>query len=203
LNKGLNIAILNPPSPPHFDVCKDWAGGFGTAAPVKRRGEHGHSGEPLFYAFLPYASWVLSKENYNYSILDCQRLRLNKFQVLAEVKKRNPDLIFSLIGLPSLKRDLKLLDSIKESIRNTTIVGVGTSCRFLQSHILLNSKIDAALRVTIPMFLTLQVSSRLSSKNKIVRSFSKQRIMGLLPYASKKPRFVLNELKKTIKGYLM
>lgn len=150
MSKRFNIMILNPPSPPHFDVCRDWAGGFGTAVPVRRRAEYGHSGEPFFYPFLPYAAAVLSEENYNYSLLDCQRLKLNKFQVLAEVKKLDPDVIFSLIGLPSLRRDLELLDSIKESIRNITIVGVGTTCRFLQSHILLNSKIDAVLRTSYP-----------------------------------------------------
>lgn len=150
MSKRLDVAILNPPSPPHFDVCRDWAGGFGTAAPVRRRTEYGHTGEPVFYPFLPYAAAVLSKENYNYSILDCQRLRLNKSQTLAEVKKRNPDVIFSLIGLPSLKSDVELLDSIKESIPNITIVGVGTSCRVLQNHILLNSKIDAVLRGSYP-----------------------------------------------------
>lgn len=150
MSKKLNIAILNPPSPPYFNVCRDWAGGFGTAAPVRRRAEYGHSGEPFFHLFLPYASAALSRENYNYSILDCQRLKLNKFQVLAEVKKRDPDVIFSLIGLPSLKKDLKLLDAIKESAPNTTIVGVGTSCRFLQNSILLKSKIDALLRSGYP-----------------------------------------------------
>ncbi len=150
MNKSFNIMILNPPSPPHFDVIRDWAGGFGTAIPVRRRAKYGHSGEPLFYPFLPYAAAVLSEEKYNYSLLDCQRLRLNKSQVLTEVKKRNPDVIFSLVGLPSLKSDLELLDSIKQSIRDITIVGVGTSCRFLQSHILLNSKIDAVLRSSYP-----------------------------------------------------
>jgi len=141
---------MNPPSPPYFDVCKDWAGGFGTAKHVRRRRNYGHSGKPIFYPFLAYASAVLLKENYNYSILDCQRLKLNQFQVLHYINRRNPDVILSLIGLPSLKADLNLLDMIKESLPHTTIVGVGTSCRFLQNDILLNSKIDAVLRNSYP-----------------------------------------------------
>jgi len=149
-NNNLNVMILNLPSPPYLEVCRDWAGGFGTARRVKRRADYGHSGKPTLHPFLGYASGVLSNEDYSYSVLDCQRLKLNKFQVLGDVKKRDPDVIFSLIGLPSLKKDLKLLDMIKEALPNTTIVGVGTSCRFLQNDILLNSKIDAVLRTSYP-----------------------------------------------------
>jgi len=142
--------VLNPPSPPHLDVCRDWAGGFGTATQVRRRADYGQSSNPTLHLFLPYASAALSKKGYTYSILDCQRLRLNRLQVLKDLKKRNPDVIFSLIGLPSLKRDLELLDMVKESLPYTTIVGVGTSCRFVWNDILLNSKIDAVLRNSYP-----------------------------------------------------
>jgi len=142
--------ILNPPSPPYLDVCRDWAGGFGTGTRVKRRSDYGHSGPIHLHPFLAYASGILSKENYNYSVLDCQRLKLNKSQVLRHVKKQNPDNIFSLISLPSLEKDLKFLGVIKEILPNTVIAAVGTSCRFLQNEILLNSKIDVALRSNYP-----------------------------------------------------
>jgi radical SAM superfamily enzyme YgiQ (UPF0313 family) len=150
MDMRFNVMILNPPSPPYLDVCRDWAGGFGTATQVRWRADYGHSGNPAFHPFLAYTSAILSNENYNYSILDSQKLKLNKFQVLKEVKKRNPDVIFSLIGLPSLKKDLELLDAIKESLPYTTIVAVGTSCRFVHDEILLNSKIDAVLRNSYP-----------------------------------------------------
>lgn len=174
MTKTLNVMILNLPSPPYLDVCRDWAGGFGTAFPVRRRAEYGHSGEPFFYPFLPYAAAVLSKENYGYSVLDCQRLKLNKFQVLAEVKKQDPDVVFSLLGLPSLKKDLELLDEIKESVPNTTIVGVGTSCRFLQSDILLKSKIDAVLRSGYPY-----VSSLASFLEALERKQDLKKVLGI------------------------
>ncbi|MCW4055038.1 MAG: radical SAM protein [Candidatus Bathyarchaeota archaeon] len=150
MTKTLNVTILNPPSPPYLDVWRDWAGGFGTAAPVRRRADYGQSRKPTLHPFLAYASAVLSNENYDYTILDCQRLKLNKFQVLREVKKQNPDVVFSLIGLPSLKRDIESLDTIKESLPYTSIVGVGASCRFVQYEILLKSKIDAVLRNSYP-----------------------------------------------------
>jgi radical SAM superfamily enzyme YgiQ (UPF0313 family) len=145
----MNILILNLPSPPLFDVARDWAGGFGIAMPVRRK-DYGQSGKPSFHSFLSYASAVLSNESYDYSILDCQRLKYNRFQVLTEIKKRDPDIIFSLIGLPSLKKDLELLGMIKESLPNTMIVGVGTVCQFVQNDILLKSKIDVALRNSYP-----------------------------------------------------
>lgn len=149
MNKNINILILNPPSPPLLDVGRDWAGGFGIAW-RRRRKDYGQSSKPPFHSFLPYASSVLSNESYDYDILDSQRLKYDKFQVLRDVKKRNPDIIFSLIGLPSLKKDLELLDIIKQSLPNTLIVGVGTTCRFVQNDILLKSKIDLVLRTSYP-----------------------------------------------------
>ena len=140
--------ILNLPSPPSIDVCRDYAGGFGVAWPIKRTG-YGQFAEPCFHPFLPYASAVLSNEGYDYDILDCQRMKLNKLQVLENVKNRNPDVIFSLIGLPSLRKDIELLDMIKGSLPDVHIIGVGTVCRFLQNDILLRS-IDAVLRNDYP-----------------------------------------------------
>jgi radical SAM superfamily enzyme YgiQ (UPF0313 family) len=142
--------ILNPPSPPYLDVGRDWAGGFGTAWPVQRRPDYGQSSKPTFYPFLAYASAVLSEKNCDFSVLDCQWHKLNRLQVLKEVGKENPDVIISLVALPSLKKDLELLDTLKESLPNTFIAAVGTSCRFLYNDILSNSKIDAVLRNSYP-----------------------------------------------------
>jgi len=149
-NKRLRVMVLNPPSPPNLDVCRDWAGGFGTGMPVRGRADYGQSGKALFQPFLAYASAVLFNGNYDYRILDCQRLKLNKPKLLKEVNRQNPNIILSLIALPSLRKDLELLDELKESLPYTTIVGVGTACRFLQNDILLNSKIDAVLRNSYP-----------------------------------------------------
>jgi radical SAM superfamily enzyme YgiQ (UPF0313 family) len=132
-----------------MDVCRDYAGGFGVAWPTRRE-DYGQSMEPCFHPFLPYASAVLSNEGYEYNLLDCQRMKLNKFQVLENVKKRNPDAIFSFIGLPSLKKDIELLNMIKDFLPNAFVIGVGTVCRVLQSDILLTSKIDVVLRNSYP-----------------------------------------------------
>jgi len=149
LNQNANILILNPPSPPYFDICRDYAGGFGVAWHTKRE-DYGQSNKPCFHPFLPYASAVLLNEGYNYSVLDCQRLKLDKLDSLANIKKKNPDIIFSLIGLPSLKKDIELLNLVKNSLPNAVIVGVGTVCQFLENEILLNNKIDAISRTNYP-----------------------------------------------------
>ena len=48
----------------------------------------------------------------------------------------------------------------------------------------------------------LSASQLYKAENKISRDYSKRRIVKLLLYAKKKPRFVINELKKTFKGYI-
>jgi len=142
--------LLNLPSPPHSDVCRDWAGGFGTGTSVRRRDEYGHSSDPFFYPFLAYASAVLNRQNYDYTVLDGQKLKLNRHQVLKAVEKKNPDVIFSLIGLPSLNGDLNLLNAIKDTVPNSTIACAGTSCKVLQQEIFEKSKVDVLSTSTYP-----------------------------------------------------
>ena len=144
------VMLLNLPSPPRSDVCRDWAGGFGTAMPAKRRDEYGHSSDPFFYPFFAYASAVLNGQNRDYTVLDGQKLKLNKHQVLKAVEKKNPDVVFSLIGLPSLNGDLNLLTAIKDTVPNATIVCVGTCCKVLQQEILGKRKVDVLSTSTYP-----------------------------------------------------
>ena len=166
-----------------MDVCRDYAGGFGVAWQTKR-GDYGQSMKPCFHPFLPYASAVLSNDGYDYGILDCQRLRWNQFQVLENVKKKDPDVIFSIIGLPSLRNDIKLLDMIKDSLSNTLIVAVGTVCRFLKNDILLNSKVDVVLRNSYPY---------ISGMTKLVEAFSLGRDFKTVPGVSYvKDRYVIS-----------
>ncbi|MGO8806857.1 MAG: B12-binding domain-containing radical SAM protein [Candidatus Bathyarchaeia archaeon] len=141
MKKELKVMLLNPPSPSHMDVCRDWAGGFGTAIPNNRKG-YGQSGDPFFYPFLAYASSILHQRNCEFSILDGQKSKLNQQGTLQIVEKKNPNLIISQIGLPSLRGDLTLLNAIKDALPSTTLVCVGTSCHVLQQEILGKSKVD-------------------------------------------------------------
>jgi anaerobic magnesium-protoporphyrin IX monomethyl ester cyclase len=162
LVSNLDILILNLPSPPYVDIIRDYAGGFGTVCPTER-GDYGQSAKPRLHGFLPYASAILSQEGIDYDTLDCQRLNLNKVQLLSNVKKRNPDIIFSLIGLPSLENDLELLNMLKDNLPNTLIVGVGTVCRPLHKEILFKSKVDVVLRNSYP---------NVSNMDKLVKTVS-------------------------------
>jgi radical SAM superfamily enzyme YgiQ (UPF0313 family) len=148
--KDLKLIVLNPPSPPYYDVCREWAGGFGIAWYCSKRGDYGQSDNPLLQPCLPYISSVLSKEGYDFRVLDCQKLRMNKSQVLKEIGKENPDVVISLVGLPSLRKDIELLKSIKETVLNTFIVGIGTTCRVMSREVLLNRGVDAVLRSDYP-----------------------------------------------------
>jgi radical SAM superfamily enzyme YgiQ (UPF0313 family) len=150
MSKHLKLIILNPPSPPYYDVCRDWAGGFGIAWLRPKRGDYGQSDYPVLQPCLPFISSVLSREGYDFRVLDCQRLRLNKSQVLKEVAKENPDIVFSLLGLPSLRKDIELLNSVKKAVPNTFVVGMGTTCRVIPREVLLNGRVDVVLRSDYP-----------------------------------------------------
>ncbi|MEM1542497.1 MAG: radical SAM protein [Candidatus Bathyarchaeia archaeon] len=148
MNKDPKILLLNLPSPPHQTLWRENAGGFGTAIPINPRWKE--TGKTPLIPFFPYASALLLKGGYEFKVIDCQRLRLGNDQSVKLVKKEYPDIIFSMISLPSIKNDLKVLDEIKEFIPDVKIVGVGTVCRVLPQEVLLKSKIDAVLHSSYP-----------------------------------------------------
>jgi anaerobic magnesium-protoporphyrin IX monomethyl ester cyclase len=148
MNKNLKILLLNLPSLPRQRLWRDTAGGFGTA--VFCRSDSKHSIETSLNPFLPYASSILLNAGYEFKVIDCQRSKMAQREVLPAVKKENPDIIFSIISLPSIKNDIKLLNKIKESIPNVITVGVGTVCRVIPTEVLQKSKIDIAMRDSYP-----------------------------------------------------
>ncbi|MEM2741855.1 MAG: radical SAM protein [Nitrososphaeria archaeon] len=148
MNRDFKILLLNLPSPPDQRLWRDTAGGFGTA--ISRSPKYKAPEETPLHPFLPYACSLLLEANYEFKILDYQRLKMNKFQIIADIKKENPDVIFSILSLPSLKHDISLLNSIKKLMHNVIIVGVGTVCRVIPDEILQSSKIDILLRSSYP-----------------------------------------------------
>lgn len=148
MNKDVKIILLNLPNPSGQRLWRDTAGGFGTAIPYSSR--YKTNGETSLHPFLPYASSLLLEAGYEFKIIDCQKMKFDKSRVLIEVKKESPEIIFSIISLPSLKHDLEILSEIKESIQNVIIVGVGTICRVLPDEVLQKSKVDFVLRDSYP-----------------------------------------------------
>lgn len=175
MGREIKVMLLNLPSPPHSDVCRDWAGGFGIATPAKRREEYGHSSDPFFYPFLAYASAVLNRQNCDYTVLDGQKLKLNEPQILNAVKKRNPDVTLSLLGLPSLRADLALLDAIKEAVPNAKTVCVGTSCKVLKQEIFDKAKVDVISTSAYPYVSNLAL---------LVEALRQKQDLSRVPYLS-------------------
>ena len=173
MDKKSKILLLNPPSPPYQDIHRDAAGGFGVAFPGSRN-NYGESLKKALHPFLPYAASTLSEAGYEFKVLDCQRLKLNKPETLQTVKKENPDIIFSLIGLPSMQKELELLNEIKKDVQNVLIVGVGTVCRVLPEEVLLKGGVDIILRNDYPY-----VFNMVDLIQALQRSRSLKNVMGV------------------------
>ena len=150
MSNNSKIVVLNLPSPPHYNVLRDLAGGFGIAWYNAKRADYGQSADLYLQPCLAYLSSVLSRQNCDFKILDCQALKLNKPQVLKYVVNESPDIIISLIGLPSLTKDVELLRDIKKTVPKAIIVGVGTTCRVMPREVLLNGGVDIVLRSDYP-----------------------------------------------------
>jgi radical SAM superfamily enzyme YgiQ (UPF0313 family) len=173
MRKNPKILLLNLPNPPNQRLWRDTAGGFGTAIP--RKPTYRQNGEAPLHPFLPYASSVLLKAGYEFKVIDCQRSKIDQHEVLYNITKENPDIISSIISLPSMENDIKILNEIKESIQNVTIVGVGTVCRVIPNEVLHGSKVDIVLRNSYPYtshLVDLIQSLQQSRKLKTVGSIS-------------------------------
>ena len=145
---GSQVLLLNLPSPPNQRLWRDTAGGFGTSLSCPQGAKL--SGEAPLYPFFPYAASVLKQAGIEFKIVDCQRLNLDNGEAVESVKKANPSIVFSIICMPSMSNDLKILGKIKESVQNVTTVGVGTVCRVVPADVLSSGKVNVLLRNGYP-----------------------------------------------------
>ena len=76
------------PSPPKYNICREWAGIFGIAGKTLRM-DHGHSGEVLMPIPLLYSLSALLKLNCNVKFVDCQAENYNLKAVINTIKKDN------------------------------------------------------------------------------------------------------------------
>lgn len=142
--------VLNLPSPPQQDVSRDTAGGFGTAKSTPFRNNYGHTGKLCLNPFIPYAASVLDSAGYEYFVIDGQALKLTLPQVLNIVRKRNPSVIVSMISLPSMYHDIRLLREIKRVKPDTCVITVGTVCKVMPEEVLSEGHIDVVVRTEFP-----------------------------------------------------
>lgn len=164
----IRLIILNLPSPPHRIIDREYAGGFGIARSLPRFRRR-HSGRPSLNLFLPYSAAVAEEIGCEYEVLDAQALELTATEALQKTRKFNPDIVISMISLPSIYEDKKLLSDIKTELTNTLVVGCGTVCNVIPEEVLHTSKIDLLLRESFPYINGLKslLSCFQSSKEKV------------------------------------
>jgi radical SAM superfamily enzyme YgiQ (UPF0313 family) len=146
--KESNLLILNLPSPSEQLLLRDSAGGYGIIIPTNIRRSKYSNIYPN--PFLFYSAAVAQDMNFDYNVIDAQILKLSENKLIEAVKKFDPDIIFSMISLPSIYSDLMMLDKIKSEIENTLVVGCGTVCKTLPNEILENSSVDIITRDFFP-----------------------------------------------------
>jgi anaerobic magnesium-protoporphyrin IX monomethyl ester cyclase len=137
------LLILNLPDPSFQIVEREYAGGFGVSRHT-RLGRRSPLERPILNLFLPYLAAVAEEAGCEYSALDAQALGLSFSEILQEAKKFDPDIIVSMISLPSLHADKKLLSRIKSELPNAITVACGTVCSVMPKEVLLGSNIDLA-----------------------------------------------------------
>jgi radical SAM superfamily enzyme YgiQ (UPF0313 family) len=127
-------------------ILRDNAGGMGTAV-RSRRPTYGHDDN---YFVIPYLSLIncaaiLKEKGYDISFLNAQIEKLDIDKVLDYVKKIQPDIMITVINLPSIFGDLNLLAEIKASCSRITIIAIGSICKIFPDLILNNKAIDFLL----------------------------------------------------------
>lgn len=123
----LDALFLNLPSPPRRNVLRNYAGAFGISLPSPRT-EVGHDGTTQPCTKLVYAYSAARRAGLRVAHVDAQAERLNADRLRQRALALRPDVIVSVVSLPTLEHDLELLAGIKAAI-GAKIVVAGTVCR--------------------------------------------------------------------------
>lgn len=131
----MRILLLNPP-------FKDGAFSRTSRSPAITK-----SGT-LYYPFwLAYATGVLEKEGFEPRLVDGPAQRLSKDNVIDIAKDFKPDLVVVDTSTPSIYSDVKIAESIKNDLKETFVILVGTHPSALPDQTLfLSESIDAVAR---------------------------------------------------------
>ncbi len=122
----MKILLLQPPSPPGMNVKRDYAGGMGVAD-LSARGQYGHDPDyiTLPYMSLLYSAAILEKHGHKAVFIDAQADNLGLAGVMDLVIDEDPELLVSVLNLPSIYGDLKFLKGIKERHPSLHVAAVG------------------------------------------------------------------------------
>ena len=124
---SMKVLLLLPPSPPRMNVKRDYAGGMGVADPSART-TFGHDAGyiTLPYMSLLYAASVLEKSGYAVRFVDAQADGLDLDGVLERVRREAPQIVVSVVNLPSIYGDIEILRAIRNGVPGVRTVAVGT-----------------------------------------------------------------------------
>ena len=153
----MKVMALQPPSPPFMDVDRECAGGFGVGQP-NSRSEYGHNQYPYYSIQLAHVAGALVRDGYEVVFFDAQAEQCNQDSVVDKVLSEAPDIIVSVVNLPSLKADLDLLYEVRNALSgNVRIICIGSVCRVLFDEIIQHKGIDfvitGAPEVVIPIII--------------------------------------------------
>ena len=123
----LDALFLNLPSPPGRNVLRNYAGAFGISLPTART-VVGHDGTTQPCTKLVYGYSAARRAGMRTAHLDAQVERLAAEPLRERVVAERPQVIVSVVSLPTLEHDLELLSALKEATGATIVVG-GTVCR--------------------------------------------------------------------------
>ncbi len=137
-----------------MNVKRDYAGGYGVADPSKRT-TYGHDPEYIVlpYMSLLYSTAIVARDGFDVSFVDGQAEGLDASKLIARIKSINPGVIVSVVNLPSIYGDLRLLKTIKGEFPETKIVAIGTVCMPLFQEITNSGAVDVVVRGDAEMVL--------------------------------------------------
>lgn len=146
--------LLNLPNPPGRNINRAFAGGFGTLGTPSDK-------EILIPQYLLYAASALENQSIGYDILDAQALNYSIQDILKSVTESSPDILIAWLSLPSLKHDIHVLDKIKKTMADSTVMTYGTVCKVLPNEISEKSKIDGLIAGCYPYYNKISTFSKL------------------------------------------
>lgn len=128
----MKIYLLNPPFRANFNRPGRWQGGVGRGGTLD------------YPKWLAYATGLLD-EMFNVRLVDAPARKLDKEDVIKDVKNFNPDLIVVDSNFSSLSNDIDVTASLKESTGAKTVF-VGPPTSQFSERILQNDGIDMVAR---------------------------------------------------------
>lgn len=117
-----------------MEVTRDYAGGFGVARYVERP-DFGHGRFSLPQVSLMYSAGVLAREGHNIAYVDAQAERLDAEMTIGRVRKLRPEIIVSVVSLPSIYADGYLLRRLRNQNKGSKSICIGTVCKVLPDEV--------------------------------------------------------------------